>query len=63
MSHLAHVPGSRIPIVDESRLRDAKPDHVVILPWNLKSEVMQQLAYVREWGGLFVTTVLHLEVT
>jgi len=51
------MPGSRIPIVDEARLREHRPSHVLILPWNLKDEVMGQLAYVREWGGRFVTAV------
>jgi hypothetical protein len=56
------MPGSRIPIVDEDYLRRNKPDFVVILPWNLKSEVTAQLAYIREWGGQFVTAVPHIEV-
>ena len=51
------MPGSRIAIVDESRLKSQKPDCVVILPWNLQVEVMQQLDYVRAWGGRFVTAV------
>ena len=58
-----YMPGSRIPIVDESLLNSEKPDYVVILPWNLKVEVMQQLAYIREWGGRFVTAVPRLEVS
>jgi SAM-dependent methyltransferase len=58
-----YMPGSRIPITDELRLKSAKPDYVVILPWNLKAEVMQQLEYIRAWGGRFVTAVPHLEVT
>jgi SAM-dependent methyltransferase len=56
------MPGSRIPIVDESHLRRVQPDTVVILPWNLKAEIVQQLAYVRAWGGKFVTAVPRLEV-
>jgi SAM-dependent methyltransferase len=56
------MPGSRIPIVDESKLRAAKPDYVVLLPWNLKDELVQQLDYVRAWGGSFVTAVPRLEV-
>ena len=56
------LPGSRIPIVDESRLQQEKPDYVVILPWNLKAEVMPQLAYIRDWGGKYVIAVPHLEV-
>lgn len=56
------MPGSRIPIVDEERLQQEKPDYVVILPWNLKSEVMQQLEYIRTWGGRFVTAVPELRI-
>jgi hypothetical protein len=56
------MPGSRIPIMDEEHLQRAKPDYVLILPWNLKSEVTAQLAYIRDWGGMFVTAVPHLEV-
>ena len=52
-----YMPGSRIPIVDEDRLRAARPDDVVLLPWNLRDELMQQLDYVRAWGGRFVTAV------
>ncbi len=57
------MPGSRIPIVSEQTLRELRPDYVVILPWNLRSEVMQQLAYIRSWGGAFVTAVPRLEVS
>jgi len=56
------MPGSRIPIVDEARLREAKPDYVLLLPWNLKDELVEQLEYVRAWGGSFVTAVPRLEV-
>lgn len=57
------MPGSRIPIVDEAQLKVHKPDRILILPWNLRQEVMAQLAYVREWGGQFVTAVPTLAVT
>lgn len=56
------LPGSRIPIVDEQRLREEQPDYVLILPWNLRDEVMEQLAYVREWGGKFVTAIPELRI-
>ena len=56
------MPGSRIAIVDEAHLKAHRPDFILILPWNLKEEVMSQLAYVREWGGQFVTAVPALEV-
>jgi len=52
-----YMPGSRIPIVDEDKIKTNKPGYIVILPWNLKKEVMDQLEYVREWDGQFVTAV------
>lgn len=55
-----HMPGSRIPIVAEERLREAQPDYVVLLPWNLRAELVEQLDYVRAWGGQFVTAVPSL---
>jgi 2-polyprenyl-3-methyl-5-hydroxy-6-metoxy-1,4-benzoquinol methylase len=57
-----YMPGSRIPIVDEAAIKRVKPDYIVILPWNLRNEVTEQLAYIREWGGMFVTAVPKLEV-
>ena len=57
-----YLPGIRIPIVNEEHLRNNRPDYVVILPWNLKTEIMEQLSYIREWGGLFVTAVPVLNV-
>ncbi|MGH8122367.1 MAG: methyltransferase domain-containing protein [Rudaea sp.] len=56
------LPGSRIPVVDEYRLRADRPDFVLILPWNLRDEIMQQLSYIREWGGKFVVAVPSLAV-
>lgn len=57
-----YMPGSHIPIVDEAHLKAARPDYVVVLPWNLKVELMQQLDYVRVWRGKIVTAVPELEV-
>jgi hypothetical protein len=56
------LPGCRIPVVDEDYLRAAKPAYIVILPWNWKTEIVERLAFVREWGGKFVTAVPRLEV-
>jgi SAM-dependent methyltransferase len=56
------MPGSHIPILGPSALLERRPDYVLILPWNLKVEVTQQLAPVRAWGGQFVTAVPVLEV-
>jgi len=57
-----YLPGSRIPIVSEERLKEAKPDYVIILPWNLRTEVMGPLEYIRGWGGRFVTVIPELTV-
>jgi SAM-dependent methyltransferase len=57
-----YMPGSRIPIRDESYLKDDRPDYVVILPWNLKQEVINQLDYIRQWDGKFVVAIPELEV-
>jgi hypothetical protein len=56
------LPGSRIPIVSENELRISKPDFVVILPWNLRTEIMHQLGYIKEWNAKFVTAVPQLEI-
>jgi SAM-dependent methyltransferase len=55
------MPGSRIPIVDEALLRSERPDTILILPWNLRDEITDQLAYAREWGARFATAVPTLE--
>jgi len=58
-----YMPGSRIPIKEEQYLKNDSPDYIIILPWNLKSEVMSQLDYIKERGGKFVTTIPQLEVS
>lgn len=57
------MPGSRVPIVGEAHLWNDKPELVLILPWNIRQEVMEQLAGIRAWGGKFVVAVPRLEVT
>ena len=56
------LPGSHIPVYDESKIREAKPDYIIILPWNLKDEIMDQLSYVQEWGCRFVVFVPGLQI-
>jgi hypothetical protein len=56
------MPGSRIPIVSEQHLQAERPAYLVIIPWNIREEIMEQLAYVREWGGQFVTAVPELVI-
>jgi len=57
-----YLPGSRIPIVSEDHLLRARPEYVLILPWNLRTEIMEQLSYIRSWGGKFVCAIPDLEV-
>lgn len=56
------MPGSRIPILGEAVLWEEKPDFIVVLPWNLREEIMAQLAYARNWGARFVTAVPGLRI-
>ena len=56
------LPGTRIPISSPDRLRETRPDYVLILPWNLRDEIVDQLAYVRDWGAQFVVPIPAVEV-
>jgi SAM-dependent methyltransferase len=56
------LPGTHIPIFHPDRIADTRPDYILILPWNLKSEIVQQLSYVRAWGGRFIVPIPRLEV-
>jgi hypothetical protein len=57
-----YMPGSHIPIVDESFIRRERPEYIIILPWNIKEEIFEQLNYIKEWNGEFVTAVPELKV-
>jgi len=57
------LPASHIPVVNEAHLTNAKPDFVIILPWNLKEEITQQLSYIYDWGGKFVIPIPKLEIS
>lgn len=57
------LPGTRIPIVSEARIRSERPDYVVVLPWNLWDEVTTDLGYMRDWGGRCVRAVPELQVS
>jgi len=56
------LPGTRIPIHAPEKIAECKPDYVLILPWNIKDEIMGQMAHVRDWGGQFVVPIPALEV-
>lgn len=57
-----YLPGCHIPILSPEQLETRKPDYLVILPWNLKTEIMEQTKRIRSWGGKFVTVIPELEV-
>jgi hypothetical protein len=56
------MPSSHIPVMDEDYLKAVKPDFVIILPWNLKEEITQQLSYIQDWGGKFVVPIPTLQI-
>ena len=56
------LPGTHIPIYHPDRIRETKPDYVLILPWNLKDEIMEQLQFIHEWGGRFVVPIPRVTV-
>jgi len=56
------LPGSHIPIVTEDNIKTLKPDFVIIFPWNIKDEIIEQLAYIREWNGKFVIAIPKMEI-
>ena len=56
------LPGAHIPVLSEAKIKNDKPDYIVILPWNIKDEISQQLEYIKEWGGKFVVAVPQLEI-
>jgi hypothetical protein len=52
-----YLPGSHIPIFHPDKIQETRPDYLVILPWNLKEEIMEQMSHIREWGGRFVVFI------
>lgn len=57
-----YLPGTHIPIRHPDKVKQDKPDFVLILPWNIKDEIMKQMDYIREWGGRFVIPIPEVEV-
>jgi SAM-dependent methyltransferase len=60
--HGRYLPGTHIPVFAPEKIAETRPDYVLILPWNLKEEITNQLAYVREWGAKFVVPIPELEI-
>lgn len=56
------LPGTHIPIYHPDKIRETKPDYLFILPWNLKDEIMAQMAYIKNWGAKFIVPIPNVEV-
>ena len=56
------LPGTHIPISHPDRIRETRPDYLLILPWNIKDEIMEQNAFIREWGGRFVVPIPEVQI-
>jgi SAM-dependent methyltransferase len=57
-----YMPGSRIPVVNEQELMMSRPDFIIILPWNIRDEIMNQLSYVRKWNCKFIIAIPKLQI-
>lgn len=60
--HGRFLPGTHVPIFPPERIRETQPDYLLILPWNLKDEIIKQNAFIREWGGKFVVPIPEVKV-
>ena len=56
------LPGSHVPIHPPEKVAQTRPDYLLILPWNLREEIMEQMGHIRQWGGKFVVAIPALEV-
>ena len=57
-----YLPGSFIPVYAPQKIRETKPDYILILPWNLRSEITKELEYVKEWNCKFIVAIPHIEI-
>lgn len=60
--HGKFLPGTHIPIYHPDKIQETKPDYVLILPWNFKDEIMEQMSFIRDWGGQFVVPIPEVKV-
>jgi len=56
------LPGTHVPIHPPEKVAQTRPDYLLILPWNLREEIMEQMGHIRQWGGKFVVAIPALEV-
>lgn len=57
-----YLPGTHIPIKHPNKIKDDRPDYVLILPWNIKDEIMEQMSFIREWGGKFIIPIPEVRI-
>jgi len=57
-----YLPGSHIPIKPVDEIKKTKPDYVLILPWNLQKEILEQISFIRDWGGKFVIPIPEVQI-
>lgn len=57
-----HLPGTLIPIFPPEKIQETKPDYVLILPWNIKEEIMAQISYIKKWGGKFIVPIPEVKI-
>jgi SAM-dependent methyltransferase len=60
--HGKFTPGTHIPIFPPEKIREARPDYVLILPWNFKDEIIKQMSFIREWGGRFIVPIPEVRI-
>lgn len=60
--HGKFTPGTHIPIFPPDKIKETRPDYLLILPWNLKEEIIKQMSYVREWGGQFIVPIPEVTI-
>lgn len=60
--HGKFLPGTHIPIYSPSKIQETKPDYVMILPWNFKDEIIEQMSVIRDWGGQFVVPIPEIQI-
>jgi hypothetical protein len=56
------LPGTHIPIYSPDKIKETRPDYLLILPWNLKDEVIDQMRHIRDWGGQFIVPIPEVQV-
>jgi len=60
--HGKFLPGSHIPIHPPDKIKETKPNYIIILPWNIKDEIIEQLSYISDWGGKFIIPIPQVKI-